>query len=202
MKKINLLSLVQAYSSLEDESYRFFLGHYDIAVRDGEVDDLRKLVDVLSSQSDNMNIFDQFYVSYKIPQIGKEFDLLRFEEDCVINIELKRSSTEENVQKQLKRNKYYLSYLGKEIHNFSFISETRKLYCLNDRNAIDEVDFSCLVDLLESHGNNIFNIDELFNPSDYLVSPFNSTDRFVAGEYFLTHQQEEIKNNIGSRLAG
>lgn len=38
--------------------------------------------------------------------------------------------------------------------------------------------------------------DAMFNPSDYLVSPFNSTNKFVAGEYFLTHQQEEVKAKI------
>lgn len=43
--------------------------------------------------------------------------------------------------------------------------------------------------------------DKLFNPSDYLVSPFNSTKRFLADEYFLTHQQEEFKNKILSAIA-
>jgi len=38
--------------------------------------------------------------------------------------------------------------------------------------------------------------DRLFNPSDYLVSPFNSTNRFLVDEYFLTHQEEEFKNKI------
>nr|WP_315396337.1 hypothetical protein [uncultured Duganella sp.] len=36
--------------------------------------------------------------------------------------------------------------------------------------------------------------DSLFDPSDYLVSPFNSTAKFLAGKYFLTLQQAEIKN--------
>ena len=40
------------------------------------------------------------------------------------------------------------------------------------------------------------NPDILFNPSDYLVSPFNSTAKFIASQYFLTGQQEDIKNQI------
>ena len=47
----------------------------------------------------------------------------------------------------------------------------------------------------------IDNADELFNPSDYLVSPFNSTDKFLAKNYFLTNQQESIKKQIKQTLA-
>ena len=197
MKKINLLSLVQAYSSLEEDIFNSFLSLYDIEVKNEEVDDLTSLVDILYTKSNSVKIFDQFYVGYKIPQIGKEFDLLRLGEDFVINIELKKISTEEKVQKQLNRNQYYLSYLGKKIHNFSFISETKQLFFLNDRNIIEEVDFPYLLNLLESSENcNTPNIDGLFNPSDYLVSPFNSTDKFIEDGYFLTPQQEEIKKSI------
>ena len=42
----------------------------------------------------------------------------------------------------------------------------------------------------------INNPDVLFNPSDYLVSPFNSTDKFTNNQYFLTGQQEDIKNQV------
>ena len=39
-------------------------------------------------------------------------------------------------------------------------------------------------------------IDSYFNPSNYLVSPFNSTQEFAKGKYFLTQRQEQIKNTI------
>lgn len=44
-------------------------------------------------------------------------------------------------------------------------------------------------------------IEKLFNPSDYLISPFNSTKQFLAGAYFLTQQQEAIKGKIMTLLA-
>lgn len=44
------------------------------------------------------------------------------------------------------------------------------------------------------------NINALFNPSNYLVSPFNSTDKFLAGQYFLTGQQTDIKRAVIKRL--
>ena len=86
-----------------------------------EIEDLKSLAGVLHELTEEINIFDGFYVGYKIPQIGKEFDLLRFGEESVINVELKKKSSEEKIKKQLIRNKYYLSYIGKKIYNFSYV---------------------------------------------------------------------------------
>lgn len=197
MKKINILSLVQAYATLGEESYKNFLDHYGISIKDKEVDDLKSLLNVLYKETEDRSIFSQFYVGYKIPQIGKEFDLLRFGKECVINIELKGSSTEEKILKQLKRNRYYLSSLERQLYGFTFVSDENKLYYLNDKDKIQEVEFSYLIDLLHKQElDNFDDVDALFNPSDYLVSPFNSTDQFINNEYFLTNQQEDVKSKI------
>lgn len=197
MKNINLLSLIQAFETLEKENYQKILAHYGITIKDKEVEDLNSLITILYDQTEERSIFSQFYVSYKIPQIGKEFDLLRFGDRCVINIELKNSSTEEKFFNQLKRNEYYLSFLDKQIYSFSFIADQKKLYLINKENKVVEVDFSYLIQLLlDQQIANLDNVDKLFDPSDYLVSPFNSTEKFIKNEYFLTHQQEELKTNI------
>ena len=44
-------------------------------------------------------------------------------------------------------------------------------------------------------------IESLFRPKDYLVSPINSPDRFLAGRYFLNDHQEEIKNRVITGLS-
>lgn len=187
---------MQAYSSLENKSYVNFLHHYGVDIKNDEAGDLSHLVSVLYPLGNN-GIFNGFYVGYKIPQIGKEFDLLRIGKEYIVNVELKRTSSEEKIQKQLYRNKYYLTSIGKPVYNFSFISDTKKLYFLHDSNGIQWIDFSYLKQVLENQIiDNIDNIDKLFNPSIYLVSPFNSTDNFVRDEYFLTHQQEEIKGKV------
>lgn len=196
-ESINLLSLIQAFDTLEELNYKNFLAHYGITIKDKEVDDLKSLTKILYDETEKRSIFSQFYVSYKIPQIGKEFDLLRFGNKCVINIELKNSSTEEKFFYQLKRNEYYLSFIGKQIYSFTFVADEKKLYFLNDEGKIEEVDFSNLIKLLyEQQVSKLDNVNKLFNPSDYLVSPFNSTEKFIKNEYFLTHQQEELKTNI------
>lgn len=183
--------------SLKGNSFNSFLQYYNITLRSGELEDLKSLVEHLNPMTTRGNIFHNFYIGYKIPQIAKEFDLLRFGKECVINIELKSSQTEEKIKKQLIRNKYYLSYIRKKLYNLSYESDTKKIYFLADNESLEVIEPKYLVELLcNQELDDIKNIDDLFNPSDYLVSPFNSTDKFLNNKYFLTHQQEEISNKI------
>lgn len=197
MRNINIQSLLQANDSLTQKGFNGFLKHYGIEIKSAEIEDLRSLVKVLCILEHNIRMFDKFYVGYKIPQIGKEFDLLRLGKKCVINVELKKTSTEEKIKKQLTRNRYYLSFIGREVYSFTFVSDSKELYFLKSDGCLEKTEFEFLVKLLndqEIHDAEI--VDELFNPSDYLVSPFNSTHKFLSNEYFLTHQQEEVKNEI------
>ncbi|NWO11939.1 AAA family ATPase [Chromohalobacter salexigens] len=149
-----------------------------------------------------VNIFNDFYVGYKIQHISKEFDLLRFGDNYIINVEIKNESTEEKIKKQLARNRYYLHHINKVIHNYCFIVKSKTLYQLNSLGGIEIVPLESLIQVLTSQ--NLIKLDSpdvLFNPSDYLVSPFNSTDKFVAGQYFLTGQQEDIKKKIVENIA-
>ena len=196
MTAINILSLVQAYYSLEEEGYINFLHHYDIDIKNEEVEDLSRLVNTSDLQA-GQYIFNDYFVGYKIPQIGKEFDLLRIGLHYIVNIELKSSSSEEKIKKQLLRNKYYLSFIGKPIYNFAFVSGSMQMYFLNNNNDIQLIDFKYLKQILDNqYLDSTDSIDKLFNPSVYLVSPFNSTERFINDEYFLTHQQEEIRKGV------
>ncbi len=195
MKHINIISLTQAFDTLEKEEYKNLLDYHNVEVNDKEIDDLKSLITILNDREGIKKIFNQFYVGYKIPQISKEFDLLRLGKDFIINIELKNNSTEEKILKQLKRNKYYLSFLNKEIYNFTFVENLKKLYRLKN-DELKEVKFTELAKLLYRQELLYINdIDSVFNPSDYLVSPFNSTENFIKNKYFLTHQQETIKIN-------
>jgi|SRR5450830_290130 len=196
-KCVNIKSLLQAKDSLSEESFKGFLKHYGIEVRGAEIEDLRALVKAVSDIGCRIAALDRFYVSYKIPQIGKEFDLLRFGEKSILNIELKRKSTEEKIKTQLIRNKYYLSFIGRKIYAFTYVSESQELYFLRDDDQLEKTKIERLLELLSNQEiGNPEAPDALFNPSDYLVSPFNSTENFLAGKYFLTKQQEEIKNEI------
>ena len=53
---------------------------------------------------------DNFFYDFSIPHISKEFDLLKiYEDDCIVNIELKsREVEEEKIKKQLEKNKFII----------------------------------------------------------------------------------------------
>ena len=200
-KPINLLSLVQAKNTLSDSAFENFKSHYLLEFRDGEIDDLSLLITGLTESGCLIPDFDNFVVGYKIPQIGKEFDLLRFGHEHIINIELKRTSDEEKIKKQLIRNKYYLSFAGLKTYHYTYLSESGLLFKLCDSSEIKRVEITELTTLLKEQVlSQEQNFDDFFNPASYLVSPFNSTERFLAGEYFLTHQQEEVSDVIYGHL--
>lgn len=197
LKRINIKSLLQAKSSLSEVNYNQFLNYYGIEIRDDEVDDLKCLSDVLNDAGCSIGNFDRYFVGFKIPQIGKEFDLLRFSREYILNIELKSSCTEDQVKRQLIRNKYYLSFVERKVCLFAFISEFKDLYLLNDESQLEKANIECLIKLLNGQReNNEEVLETLFEPSDYLVSPFNSTSKFLAEKYFLTQQQEDVKVQI------
>lgn len=197
LKRVNIQSLLQAKDSLKEDSFKGFLEYYGIKIKNAEIEDLRILAESLKDIGCGIGALDRFYVGYKIPQIGKEFDLLRFGRECIINIELKNNSTEDKIKKQLIRNKYYLNFIGRAVYAFTFVSESQELYFLRDDEQLEKIKVDYLAELLRNKEVVDSEVpDALFNPSDFLVSPFNSTKKFLAGEYFLTNQQEEVKNLI------
>ena len=174
-------------------------------IKKHELDVIEALNKNILKSSRDTSIFNNYYLGYSIPQIAKEFDLLRFGENDIINIEMKTESTIDKILKQQEKNRYYLNFLGKKNHIYTYVLNENKLYKLvtdNNHNTIKEVDFTELCNKLSCQQiANITNINSLFNPSDYLVSPFNSTDKFINDSYFLTVQQDQICNKIQIQLA-
>lgn len=207
MKKINLLTLDNIYVSnpemLQESSVKEYLNLEDLKPQ--EKTTINRLCNVIKGTKFHHHFFENYYLNYQIPQIGKEFDLLRISDKLVINVELKSEAiSNEEILKQLERNYYYLSFLKKEIHCYTFVTEGAidKLYYF-DKNVktINEVNISNLIDNLAKIADfNEINIDELFEPSNYLISPFNRIAEFLKDEYFLTKQQEQIKNTILKKI--
>lgn len=204
MKTINLKNLVDSYKSLSIETLSSYLGFYGIELAEKgkncglsaiELDCMTSFIELFKTTHDSISLLDNFFVGYMIPQIGKEFDLLRFNKTSVVNIELKSKACEEKILKQLKRNRYYLQFLDKEVSLFTYIQETEKLYML-DKEQLTPVSFDDLYKELIKDCDEFDDINKLFNPSNYLISPFNSTKKFMEEEYFLTEHQEEIRTNI------
>lgn len=195
MKPIHLLSLLGAYRDLSPHAFEQYIRQFSMdKMRDNELDDLQALVTLLHAEEEAP--LHQFFVSYRIKQISKEFDLLRIGRNFIMNIELKKESTIERMTKQLLQNVYYLKFLELEIYSFTYVSSTNTLYQLKD-GVMEEVDARALIALLKKQQvRRLTNIDDLFDPINYLVSPFESPHAFMNGEYFLTSPQMTFKREI------
>lgn len=206
MREVNILSIVEAFRNLDEVLFNKMTECMGITsgIKDYELSGLESLVKQLLSVNQDMSVFMHYFLGYSIPQIGKEFDLLRFGTDKIINIEIKTESSPEKVLKQQLRNQYYLSFLGKELLIYTYMSDSKKIYKLISGvhgNKLMEIPINELYQKLDQQQTLVLkDIDNLFNPSDYLVSPFNSTDNFMEDKYFLTVQQENIYKEILKKL--
>ena len=197
MKPVNIIS---AYNSgmLEIGKKELTKG-FELSVHESGT--LSRFVDLLKKQDARSICFSGYYVGYSIKQISKEFDLLRFSEELVINIELKGPLDEERklekISRQMNQNYYYLKSLGKRVLLYTYI-EDDGLYTLNyESNEVRKTDISKLVkELKDQTVDYKINPDNLFVPKNYLISVFNNPQRFLNGEYFLTDHQQEIKKEI------
>jgi DNA replication protein DnaC len=140
------------------------------------------------------------FLGFEIPRISKEFDCLWIGDKTVVNVELKsRDVGEEKVKNQLVKNRYYLQHLNRTLKSYSYVSSTCNCYSLNDTEELVEVSFKDLIAAVaDVQMESLYkeDIESLFPPEKFLVSPFNSTEEFLNGCYFLTNQQLEFKNKI------
>ena len=170
-----------------------------------EIRNLEKLCSVLKSGGCGISDLDGYFVGYTIPQISKEFDLLRFGEESVINIEIKSELKVANkidkILRQMRKNYYYLKYLQIKIYIFEYIDNDGLYKYDIEKDSCIKCDYNELISYIKSQKPILsLDLDALFLPSRFLISPFNSTKEFIDGDYFLTPHQERIKEEILSEL--
>lgn len=191
---MDLNSLVSSYNDLAEETFNELLKFLEFDLREDEIQQISKFIANLAIED---RYFGYFYLGYKIPQIDKEFDLLRFGVNYIINVEIKSILKEDAAKRQLIKNRYYLASLGKKVKSFTYVAEHNRFYQLDDEGEFKQIEFDVFERLLVSQKLEHYpNLDDLFDPSDYLVSPFNDSERFNNGSYFLTKQQQDFKNAI------
>ena len=200
MKALNLFTL----ACIEDEEcytpyYSSMSGNIKAQpFKKHEIDSLRIFVDCVLKNGVEVNDLDNCFYGFEIPQIGKEFDILKISESYILNIELKSHIEDlSKIKQQLLKNKFYLRHLSQEKNLFTFNAEDSKLYFLTSNDDLKIMPIDVLCPLFKKIKNPIFeNIEKEFGVSLFLVSPLNTPDRFLQGEYFLTLQQQEIKKEI------
>lgn len=205
MLPINLFSITQIKDFPKFRLYYEFCSQSKSKqrLRDYEVISLQAFVRLLLEYKCNTNAFNGYYYNYEIDQIGKEFDLLRIMGSCVLNIELKSDTVPtEKIERQLRRNYYYLKSLHREIVQFCLDTSSSEVYTLD---ASQKVIKSTLIDMIDfinkMESTYQSDLDELFEATQFLVSPINTPEAFINNEYFLTTQQEEFKTCLMRKLA-
>ena len=198
MKAVNLYLLTRqvAPDILSEYEYALSGREKSIKCRTEEIEMINAIVDQFFLCGAAPHVYDGWFYAFTIPQIGKEFDLLRISEDAIINIELKSQPVElRRVEKQLYQNRYYLGHLNKKIYSFTLIRDYGSMRVLSYDNGLK---YSSFDEIISSIGENYraSGIEELFDPCFYLVSPINTPDRFLEKEYFLNNQQTSIRKSI------
>ncbi len=199
MKPVNIYALTRPDSpELQSKMEKQMSGRgRALKIKSWEIDGLRLFSEKLRSvYKDAVSL--EFYYSYTMQKLGKEFDLLRISEDFIINIELKSGNvTDDAIHSQLAQNKYYLTTLGKGMYFYTYISGQDRLVRLSNSGKLVDSTFEELASLLEKQGSCLdVDIETLFKEDKYLISPVTDPGRFLRQEYFLTFQQRDIKKQI------
>lgn len=205
MKSLNLYLLTRNIEDRDISLYEKILSARDeeIKYRPEEIEMIKILVDNLISNNVSIKKLAGFFYSFAIPQIGKEFDLLKIGTNkVVLNIELKSDMVDlQKVEAQLIKNRYYLNNIANQIYSFTFIKCGACLYLYTYDDRLKACDFETLINALNEIEKFIDEgIEEIFRPKDYLISPLNTPQKFLSDKYYLTLQQEEIKLEVLKRI--
>ena len=209
MRSVNIYTLTRQVEAEVKPLFEKALSHREekLRIKGQEFDQIRQIVSELEKLGAPQECFEDWFYSFSIPHISREFDLLKVgRSGCVINLELKSASpsvTPLRIQKQLEQNAYYLSLIGKRIYSFTYVSDGKKrgkLYQL-EASGLKVCTFRELVRKLGRVKHPVQdNIEELFRPSDYLFSPYSEPEKFCQGQYFLTEHQRQMKEKILSGI--
>lgn len=175
---------------------------YFLKIKDWEIHGLKALTQRLYDMIGDISYLN-FYYSFTIPKLGKEFDLLRINSDMVINIELKsKSISNERIKYQLQLNRNYLASLGRSIRSYTYLSNEDKLFRLSNSGNLIEAEWDTLCrDIMGQNDCIEDNIEQFFREEKYLISPLTDPERFLKGNYFLTSQQKDIKKQILNNIS-
>lgn len=203
MKTRNILAVLHGEEVIESSGLA--VDKKQRSLKKTEVRTMRSFYEIMTKEGCLIKHFDGFFVSYSIAQIGKELDLLRFGTEYILNVEIKSEIKEANklakILKQMRENYYYLKFLGKPIRVYTYEENIGFYEFDSEASNLRMVDASVVAEkMITQQVDYSIDPDKEFVPSNYLISPFNSTAAFIAGEYFLTSAQQRIKQEIRSEL--
>lgn len=200
-KPVSLIQLTNLKNNkeLSEAFVRYIAGlPFRDEYRHQEIEDIASL---LTNFKLPESYYSDFIYSYRIPHPSEEFDLIKITNNQVINIELKSQMiSKAKIEVQLKRHEHALKLLSDQIYCFTYVSKTNQLFRWYD-GKLFECSFEALKNVLVSSLiTRDVDLDEVFAPKNILVSPLNDPERFLRGEYLLTQNQEDFKQDILSKI--
>lgn len=216
-RSINLESLYQMIKDSDvyhdDSIMKNFLATLDddrditkIQIKYKELETFKSLYDKIGHElKPEQN--EAFYYGYKNNRaINQEFDLLKFNLNTTLNIELKSDYSNGGKQKlkdTLKRQNHILLNCTKNVINYAYVLSDEKLYRLvscdyNGKNKDYELVESDFSSLIQEIPNEYIEYNKLENivPEDLMLSPYSEPQKFVERSYYLNQKQDEIVNRI------
>ena len=190
-------------SQIDDEIFRYYkkINHIE-EVKDTEIEAINKIFAKFKELEPSYmsGAFSGYFLGVKYTGVGsEEFDILRFSNQKIINIELKSTQKNEvEVLRQLKRHSYLLNSISSEmeVSLYTFVSETETLYKFDEVNEqLIQISFEQLfsdipLDFIE------YNYLESLVDTSFIISPYSEPDRFFKNQYFLNNEQEQAKKRL------
>ena len=199
MKPVNIYALTRVSES--DRQWRLERqmsgrGRY-LKIKEWEINGLKGFITKLGEYYPDAFSLNFFY-SFSIPKLGKEFDLIRVSDDCVLNVELKSGNvSDESIRRQLTQNRSYIASLGRSMYFYTYVSDSGRLVRLAASGRLVEAQWEELAEILKKQTDPYEGeIENLFKEELYLISPLSDPAKFLRGDYFLTSQQKDIRKQI------
>ena len=195
MASLNLFSVFEILSSNNNELIDDFLRINNLKLKAHELSGFLLVLQHLFEVGVNGKKASGYYINLSCSNLmQEEFDLLRFANRSILNIEIKSALPAKGITNQMQRHMHLLKTLDKEVFCVTFIEDKEELYQYED-GTVKEITFANLISLIEEDyvDNNL--IDSI-DVSTILVSPYSQPDAFSKHKYFLTNQQDEFKRNI------
>ena len=180
----------------EDRLVDKYLNQYDAALKLNKKEDFLLFMNTVKACTDLYDIFENFIVGYSGSDKNHSLDLIKLSKNMALNIELRHITDIKKIEKDLKRNYVYLSQDKSQVMCFVYVADYDEFYSFNGE-SIKLCSCEELVKSMKTLDEQTCNeSNKSLNRSKCLVSPFNHTEDFAKDRYYLTAQQEEIRNHI------
>lgn len=199
--------LIESYHVLHDTGFNFKNNHPSFSRK--EMHDLLAFINKISpseTETDDLNGFILGAFS-KASGIREQFDVLRFGNNNVFNLELKserpkvknvNEDENEAIRYQLEKHQQYLQITcSGTVFVCTYLISENKFYTLDnsDSNNITEITIEELKESM-SETKSLDNTPVDIDLSSFVVSPYSDSDEFIQHKYFLTDEQKQIRDAI------